>query len=237
MVKRAILNVIFLLLLPAFVHAAIYVGPGNLTGSRNTTSGVIGNNDWSVALGGLEISWEIVNMGSYWSYSYEFANQNGGPIDPDIGHWLLEVSPTITEENVKLAIYDINFVMEGPRTWDADPEFPNSEKPGANKGNPNLPVDFYGIKLDSSQSVYSFNSTQDPIWGDFYAKNGGNPVATAWSSGIGTDPPNNVTDFTNWIPVPDTTVIPIPGSVWLLTSGLVGLVLVRKKISWKLIFR
>ena len=228
MAKRVIFIAAILLLLPFLTHAAISVGPGDLVGSRNASSGVIGNNDWSVALGGFEISWEIVNMGSYWSYMYTFTDQNGSQIDPDVSHWLLEVSPTITQANVNSAIYDTNFTLEGPQIWNKDPAFPGSTNPGSNKGNPNLPVDFYGIKLDTSQATYTFKSTQDPIWGDFYVKDGQQPVATAYNAGIGMDP---AADFTNWIPVPDTTVIPIPGAVWLFCSGLICLFVLRKRPS------
>jgi hypothetical protein len=96
-----------------------------------------------------------------------------------------------------------------------------------------MPDDLYGIKFTptdktaASSYTFTFQSTQNPVWGDFYAKDGsgGGPPplvwATAWNSSFGSDPTSLTTDFTPWIPVPDTesTRIPEPSSLLLLVLG------------------
>ncbi|HZK14520.1 MAG TPA: hypothetical protein VFC55_08360, partial [Desulfobaccales bacterium] len=58
-----------------------------------------------------------------------------------------------------------------------------------------------------------------PVWGDFYAK--GSKGVYAYNTGFGTDPGLLTADFNPWILVPETkTVVPLPGSVLLLGSGL-----------------
>ena len=238
-IKLAILLTVFFFL-PSIVSAApVSVTGSDLSDYRTTDPngpednyGVTGLNDWSSSNGGFRISWTILNQGTYWEYTYHFTDEDGTTIKPDVSHWLLEVSSFITDENVNSYIWDTNFTLVGPQTWAADINSPNTGSPGGNTGNPNLPEDLYGIKLDTSTEFlisYTFKSTQNPIWGDFYAKNGKDPVAVAWNTGIGSDPAGDETDFSDWIPVPDTTAIPIPSAVWLLGSGLIAMVAIRRQ--------
>ena len=220
-----LISVVSIVICPFATNAAlIFVTSGDLIGSRSTpeASGVIGNYGYTPDNGGFKISWDITDAGAYWSYSYSFSNANDTQLAPALSHWLLEVSPVITSDNYLGYIWDTNFDLVAPKTW--DPE---------DAGEPQLPVDLYGIKLDSGQTTYTFKSTQPPVWGDFYGKcGGGTPNATAWNASIGIDPAEGATSFTNWIPTPDTESVPpvpIPGAVWLLGSGLVGLVALKRK--------
>ena len=222
-----------LALQPLAAHAdMVPVGPADLTGSRSTpdASGIVAADGWTDANGGFKISWTIVDpqdsLSGHWEYSYTLSNADGSaPTIPGLSHWLLEVSPVITSDNVGGYIFDSDPAFIGPQTWSPPP-------PG--KSNVNMPGDLYGIKFtptdntEESSYTFTFQSTQNPVWGDFYAKDGnqrqpdGSHIwATAWNSDFGTDPTSLTTDFTGWIPVPDTesTRIPEPSSLLLLVLG------------------
>lgn len=229
------------------VHGAVFVTGADLVSSRSTDptdAALVAADGWADSSNGFKISWDIsFNAGtSLWEYEYTLTAKDGTDTSPDLSHWLLEVSEAITTDNVENAIPGDNFNLVGPQLWMADPDSPNSTTPGANNANPNLPADLYGIKLDTEApdvgGIYTFTSTQAPIWGDFYGKDGvvnagggDKIVATVWNTGIGTDPTDETIDFTPWVPTPDTeSVIPEPSSicVWALLGG-VGIAITRRR--------
>lgn len=226
-------------ILSCSASGAVLVTGADLVGFRDSTQ-LVTADGWDTDEGGFKIAWDISfddGGTDLWTYAYTVTNDSGSALAKALSHWLLEVSPAITPDNVNFAIPEIpndNFDLLGPQTWDADPDSPNNTSPGGNNANPNLPADIYAIKLDTGSDevpggTYTFKSTQSPIWGDFYGKDGvsgrpnGAEVATVWNTGIGTDPTDETTDFTPWIPTPDTeTVIPEPPSilVWSLLACL-----------------
>lgn len=94
---------------------------------------------------------------------------------------------------------------------------------------------------DVDTTVVSFISTQAPVWGDFYARDGGgNGPGTiyAYNLGFGTDPSFSETNFSNWIARPDGVTTPPPGDVPEAASCLIWLGLgvasafaMRKRVS------
>jgi hypothetical protein len=93
----------------------------------------------------------------------------------------------------------------------------------------------YGFKFTLSR--VSFDSLQPPVWGDFLARDatgtneaGSSVVIRAWNTGVETDPEAAATTFTNWIPTPDSVVVPLPGSIVLFGSALAGLVWLRQRL-------
>lgn len=206
---------------------------GVVVGSRSTpaSSGVIGSGAYASANGGFNIAWDITFDGNsqLWHYEYTFSREDGEELTPLQSHWIFQVSPAITQENVDDMILDEDFLVseDSPKLW----------VPGSG-GNPGLPSSFYGIKADSSLAFYSADSPKGPVWGHFYSKGGSD--ATAWNFGLQLDvlPTDRTTDFTNWIPTPDTSSgnggngepqLPEPATAVLFGAALAALSARRRR--------
>ena len=105
------------------------------------------------------ISWDITYdlNSSIWNYEYDLSVAN-----KDISHFILELSDTAQNNDItNIVINGSTASVEGPKTW-------------TKAGNQIIPNPFYGIKFDDGgESVsYSFESSLDPVWGNFYAKGG-----------------------------------------------------------------
>jgi hypothetical protein len=230
-------------------RAAVEVGNIYFTGSRTTVgiTGVGGGLTWNPAAGdwsggGFTISWVITPQGSDFQYEYtittpvpEPPENPGDPVDAkaQLSHWILELSK---RDSVGNPLQDY---------WDG--VFPDDEVKdymSGDKSNPGLSADVYGVKIEPGlangifESTYTFTSSQVPVWGDFYAIDGGGTEASAiWArnTGFGTDPdPNTETTFANWIPRPDgasSGQVPEPMSllVWLLLFAPLGLFGLRRR--------
>jgi hypothetical protein len=210
----------------------IFVEGDDLSGSRTTPpgSGVVAGDGWTEAEGGFEIGWNIAPNGSDWNYSYTLRDKGTSDppvLNPGLSHWILEVTPGIGIGSFSDIDVDPegNPPVEGPKTWYAKTQ-----------PNPDMPYDIYGIKFDVGNTV-TFTSTQRPVWGDFYAKDGRHSGiwATAWNAGFGSDPDPDDPDFegfTPWIPTPDG-VIPEPSTILLVTLSFVGITAlgIRKKLK------
>jgi len=218
----------------------VAVGPAYYSGYRSTPTDVVATDGWTAPNGGFRVWWDIAPPStgdSWWSYAYTFTSDTlkTGIVTPQspsdyeplvkaISHWIVELSPIITVANLSEYIRNVSVTYEGPDTW--------SESPS----NPYMPDSFYGIKLDQTSYSYSFESTQIPVWGNFYAKDGKQEGidATAYNAGLVLPGVAPTAPYASWVPRPDTVsggppVIPEPGTLSLLGLGLAGLAALRRR--------
>jgi hypothetical protein len=220
------------------VFAAAGVGHGSVgipiasgdtvSGSRSSGSGggIYATNGWGS--GGFVLSWQITNQGSSsfpYLYTYTITGAGTGDLLKGLSHWILQISDTAAASDFT------DFTIAG--------EFDQWGDQG--NSNPGIPAPLWGIKFAGngalSQTV-SFRSTKSPMWGDFYAGDGTDRLPSgdsvwvyAYNTAFG-NPPNDTSDYVDWVAVPDTDggygdIVPEPASllVWCLLSlaGCFGL--------------
>jgi hypothetical protein len=205
-----------------------------LTGSRVSTDAnqLIATGAFS-ARDGFQIAWHITeaSAGAAFHYEYTISGMDEGALRKTLRHWILEVSNPSTPSD----FFNFNGIQEPydgqyvPAAWQPK------------RGSRGQPGDLYGIKFNSQADyvkagsqiyTFSFESLYLPVWGDFYAM-GSNGVY-AYNSGFGVEPDLFTTDFNPWILVPGAkAVVPLPGSVLLLGSGLAGLGLLKFRLRQK----
>jgi hypothetical protein len=160
--------------------------------------------------------------------------------DPE---WLLySYTWTTTAKELSHIILEVSDLADSDDFKDFDPalvelSYPKSySSTGSSGSNPNMPASgIWGIKFDTGYDTtnysFSFLSNRDAMWGDFYAKDGNDGPVYAYNAGFGKEWDGN----SGWVMVPDTKYytpppqVPIPGAVWLLGSGLLGLLGLRRK--------
>jgi hypothetical protein len=224
--KRAALIIPFLAILVLVTTFTISIAsPMYQGGIGGATTGLGGADfttpEWDTA----KFEWVVYAPGEkdglYWTYEYTWT----GPTDDqgnltganDISHFILELSTDFTVDNFKPGT-STGYDSEAPKTYTEA------------QGNPNMPGDLFGVKWNLSGSAVSATIVTDkePMWGDFYAKDG--TGTEGWNSEFGTDTTTAIGNGNagGWVLVPDTngtpeTPIPEPTTMFLLGSGLIGL--------------
>jgi len=168
MIRTIIIILVFNLFVISSIHASIY-GESVVYEDQKDQRTFSLSPDYTPdeSTGGLSgywpseftISWNIsYDLDSLlWHYEY-----NLSATMKDISHFILEVSDTAQYDDVSNILINGNLAaLEGPKLW-------------TTAGNQTLPNSFYGIKFDQGGSSvsYSFDSTLEPVWGNFYAKSG-----------------------------------------------------------------
>jgi len=214
-----ILFVLILSIVPS-IHASLYgesVQFEDLHDKR--TFSISPNYDPGQSKGGLSgywpysfvISWDITYdlSESLWHYNYNLSIER-----KDISHFILELTDTAQNDDIaNIFINENPGVVDGPQIW-------------AKAGNQTIPNAFYGIKFDEGGSLvtYSFDTTLDPVWGNFYAKGGvdSGSLVNAYNSALEISGFDSDTKL-NFIARPDggkaPPVVPEPISSTLFVLG------------------
>ncbi len=212
-------RIVFLsLLLPVLAGPAAGAYTGGLSSEDN---GILGTGVW-IGDPPATVVWTVTQdpVTSWWHYAYTL-----NVSQKEVSHVIIETSLGFGE----LDILNAEGTFSGTEIgWHL-----------AGSANPDIPGDIYGIKFDCIANTtinISFDSRRQPVWGDFYAKDGVSDGTwnALWNAGFtdpDSDPSAPASDGTvdHHLLVPDT-IIPEPSSMMVLGIGLAGL-LARRRYS------
>jgi hypothetical protein len=204
-----------LLVLASLARAdSVLVAPEYFSGARTTPTGLGINSTGNWKDQGVKIQWNITESSGIFTYQYTLSTIAGGSLIGAVSHFILETSEAFTHFDI---LPGSNPVSD-PQWW--TPAMPS---------NPNMPAPIWGVKFDfgSGTPTYTLVTTKRPVWGDFYTKDGKAGrlgFNAAWNAGLAIgDPTLSTTDFTAWIPTPDTLAVEPPPTVPLPAAAWMGL--------------
>jgi len=185
------------------------------TGTRTSTDGQTIVQGFWAGTNGFQISWNIIDVpGDEFEYNYSIRNLTGGSVDPRVQGLALSVSPDFR-------------VNEPTETTPA-----GATVGPITMGGITFPNAIYWTGLNSLTVDVHFDSLNAPVWGSFSAIDSAfgdpDPMAHNGNAAVSIFMPDGSTAFGDYIPTPNG-VVPVPPSVWLFGSGLVGLFGLRRK--------
>ena len=160
MLRTSMVSLSILTVLCTLAHADPILYSGELTSAGDT---LIGAGGWSESL--VTFHWDVTqNEDLSWHYEYVF---DRGSTQGNLSHLLLQTSANFTDADI----------------WNTTPAL-QSEDPTwytPDNGNPNMPGSIFGLSFSRFQSFPSRSSVltlRQPMWGDFYAKDGPKAVSS-----------------------------------------------------------
>ena len=189
---------------------------GELVGSRTEANLVEGGN---YAGDSLTVAWNIVNSGSFWTYTYSFT----GFGSPAISHFILDLTDEVLDDPAL-----VTNLSASPGSISLTPT--RGTFTGAQPSNPGLAAPITGIKIDTGNTPdnatfsVTFRSNQAPVYGDIYFKGGNNSFAY----NIGNPLHASSERISDFVARPNGTLaVPEPSSIALVGMGIAGLLGVR----------
>lgn len=222
--------ILTLSIITAMGVAAVQAAPTTYTGSLSVTGA---GADGALIAGGAwnnpatTLTWTVDNTTTpgKWHYGYTLTVPTGG-----ISHMIVEVSDA--DPGPIFLLGNLLDPQSTPAGWIDDPIELQTQVAGA--GNPSMPENVYGVKFnaednfDETTVTVTFDSDRAPVWGDFYAKGGGDNIL--YNAGFTTpdsdpaDPPANGSIDSHLLR-PDSTMALVPAPSGILL-GSIGVVLV-----------
>ncbi len=185
---------------------------------RYSSGGITATYDWNN--NGTWLSWDIVDLGDgLWDYTYTWHTDHKA-----LSHIILE----LTDGAI---LCDFSDWSGGtPAAGDFTTYSPSD--PG--NSNPNLPGAVYGVKIpggggECTEYTFSFTTWHQPVWGDFYAKDGkSSGIETlAYNAGFLLEDANDGFHIAR----PDGRVVPDGTlTVLLLGGALISIDMLRRKL-------
>lgn len=187
---------------------------GILTSTTENNGQVQGIGKW-IEEGPTTLEWEVTDNGSSWHYRYVL---------------------TVPKMDVSHLIIGVSDAFEASDFWNATGAFGSTQIGDFDQGNgnPDIPQPLHGLKFDDTSGttlIIEFDCNRAPVWGDFYAKDGGNPNTQAWNAGITlADPTDAPADgsIDDHLLVPDS-VIPEPATMTFLALGALAVARIRRR--------
>jgi hypothetical protein len=208
---------------------ALPMVPVDLEGMRTSApgGGITASAGW--ADGNFELEWDHEVKSGHYEYTYKIKTKGvpGAGIRM-LSHWIFQISDDVPARDFREFAVQSNTESNPDIFGDIPIVAVLDTYDGTQPGNPDMPGSIYGFKIETitgddfgPEIHIAFNSYRAPVWGDFYAKDGkeGDIDVTAWNNGLATPSDNEI----DYIVVPDTTVIPEPGTIILMVLGLLGL--------------
>jgi hypothetical protein len=221
--KRAILTVMTAAWIMAQSVMGLPVSSDNYIGTVSYDTGIYATPNWNNE--GTWLNWNITQLEQdLWRYEYTWSTDGR-----DLSHIIIGVTEGAALDDFWNWSYNYQVESSSPQVgWF-----------GPGPGNPGMPDDLYGLKLDLAQDTpvfqFSFETWRSPVWGDFYAKDGRYQGGDVYAHNVGFGTPGN--DQGLHIAVPNglqpPTIILIPDgglTLGLIGFALLGLGFVRRRL-------
>jgi len=192
---------------------------------------ISGDGGWGPNDDGFRLTWTIIQSPDMtWHYKYQFGKADGTELEKLTNHFIISLSDDIQETDL------YNF---SPDCDENEIEFGTFV---SGPGNPGFPEgkSIFGVKigLHNAQMVAEFDSNRQPMWGDFYAKDG-TSSGGLWNYVYNADIGVTVANPHDYMGTPvDASgaelckvLVPnnIPEPITICLLGLGGLALLRKR--------